>query len=547
MLSTRAAVLPVLLALACAPGAAAQAARDTTARAARSAVQGLVTVGGAAEEEMRTDQLRGRADDAGFLLRSPSSMTPHGTGAHLRVLLPQVLTTWNSRIPYSVNDGAMWAARGANAVAMAGFLAEAGPLRLIVAPEVVHAQNRAFDDLLPVEWTPAQVASYMPVWETGVHSLDLPYRPGGRGWSQVRPGQSSLTLRVRSVSLGAATENQWWGPGIRNAIVLSNQAAGVPHLFVRAQPVSTPAGRIEGRWIAGALRDSPWFDSAAAAPRGWRSLSAAALVLHPRGTTGLSVGAARAVYREADGAGAAAAHGADVLARWGAGRDTAGGRGFEQITSLFGRWVLPGDGAEVYGEWARYRLPAGLRDLVQAPEHTQGYTLGGQWVRGRLRLQGEHTYLEESPTYRTRPIGSYYASAVVRQGYTQEGQVLGAAVGPGGSGQWLAADWLLGGGRAGLFLGRTRWANDAYYANPAGPHIIYLGQLVPRSRYRGHDVSVMGGLRGALPLGPMRLEAEWTLAKRYNFLFQNYSVGFTTRDQAVDVVNHTLRLQLSPR
>lgn len=510
--------------------------------------RGLVTIGGAEEERLRDAQLRGVVASGGFLLRSPSALTPRAGRSRLRVLAPEASLAWNSRIPVALNDGAMWGARGAGAMVMAGFEAEAGPLRLIVAPEVVYTANDGFDGLLPQEWDAEQRASFSAPWQTGRHSIDLPVRPGGESIAQLRPGQSSLALRAGAVELGAATESQWWGPGIRNAIVLSNQSAGIPHLFFRTDPVRTPAGSIQAEWIAAGLRDSRWFSGAEGGR--WRSLSAAALVLQPAGTN-LSLGAARSVYAPAGSAGDAAGHAADVFTRWRGAGDSLASRPFEQITSVFGRLLLPRDGAEAYFEWARYRLPASLRDLMAAPEHTQGYTLGFQWLRiaraGELRLQGELTYLEKSPTYRSRPIGSYYASAAVPQGYTNDGQGIGAAVGPGGSGQWLAADLLRGGGRLGVFAGRVRWTNDAYYDNPVGPKIFFGGDTVPQARQRGHDVSILGGMRGAVPLGTMVLDAEWMVSRRYNFLFQNYSTGWTDREKAVNVLNHTLRLRLSPR
>ena len=274
------------------------------------------------------------------------------------------------------------------------------------------------------------------------------------------------------------------------------------------------------------------------------------MVAHP--ASWLSLGVARAVYGESGGFGSVAGHAADVFTRWGGAGDTLRAHPFEQITSLFGRVLLPADGAEVYGEWARYRLPSGLRDFIEAPEHTQGYTLGGQWLRpvrkGGIRLQAELTYLEKDPTYATRPIGSYYASAAVPEGYTNEGQALGAQVGPGGSGQWLAVDWVRGGGgRLGAFAGRVRWANDAYYDNRSGPVVVVSGDTVPQARFRGHDVSMLAGLRDAVPFGPLRLDATWTVEQRYNYLFQNYSHDWPDRNNAVNVLNQSLELRLTPR
>ena len=129
-------------------------------------------------------------------------------------------------------------------------------------------------------------------------------------------------------------------------------------------------------------------------------------------------------------------------------------------------------GFEVYGEWARTELPASLRDLFTAPGHTQGYTLGLQWARplrqGRdaLRVQAEHTFLEQSSTFRDRPVGVYYTSRAVIQGYTHDGRVLGAAIGPGASSHWLALDYFRSSWDVGLFGEWVRWDNDAMWTVP---------------------------------------------------------------------------------
>jgi Capsule assembly protein Wzi len=500
----------------------------------------LATVGGAHEEAARAAQLRGEAPASGFLLRSPSSMTP-GTDAgggpvRLRVLAPEVLLAWNSRIPSSFLDGALWAGRGGGALVVAGVDLEAGPVRLIAAPELAWSANAAFDTLLPPEWRAAEPETFYPDWQRNEHSIDLPYRMGGESVRGVRPGQSSLTVRAGALAFGAASENQWWGPGIRSALVLSNQAPGFGHLFARtARPLRTPAGMLEARWVAGALRDSRWYAQARGGERGWRSFSAAALVLSPART--LSLGVARSVYAPADGAADALSGGALVFTRW----DQTGAptpEPSEQITSFFGRLLMPAAGMEVYAEWARTRLPLTFRDLLESPEHSQGYTLGLQWLRslrgGDLRLQAEHTYLEESPTYAWRQNGSWYASAVVPQGYTHEGQVLGSPVGPGGSGQWLAADWLRGRGRAGVFLARVRWAQDAYYDQPGG-----------FNRYLAYDVSVLGGARAAWVLGGVRVDTEYAFEHRWNIFFQNDAVNFLDRGRGIRARNHMLRLRFT--
>lgn len=504
--------------------------------AADGAVMALETIGSPADRQRRLRQLLGREPaQGGYLLRSPSSQTPRGPDG-IQVLMPELESAWNSRIPFSVNDGPMWAGRGASARAMAGVAVTAGPVRLIVAPEVVWSQNEPFDDLLPAAWTEEERAAFVAPWLAGRHSADVPWRPGAASVRTVYPGQSSLSLAAGPVAAGAATESQWWGPGVRSGILFSNNAPGFPHLFLRtSRPLRTPAGPLEAKWLVGALASSGYLNGVD--DEGGRSLSALGVTLQPPLLPGLTLGMARGVYSPVDGWAEAAVRFGDVLGHWAAGRDSTG-RAAEQMLALSARWVSPGDGAEVWVEWARRELPESLRDLMLQPEHGQGYTLGGQlarpWGGGVLRVQAEHTYLEVSPSFRSRPTGSWYASARVPQGYTERGQVIGAAVGPGGSGQWLAAELVGRRAEGGIFAGRVRWANDAYYDKPGG-----------HNRYRAHDVTVLAGARAGIDLGGARLGAEWTAGKRWNFLFQNFSRDWDDRDNAVNVMNHTLRIGLS--
>lgn len=497
-------------------------------------MRGLVEPGSVREERLRLAQLTGRAETGGFLLRSPSTLTPRRAGgAYLALLAPRAEVGWNSALPFSVNDGPLWAGKGGWSRVLAGVEAAAGPLRLVAAPELVWQQNAAFDGLLPEEWDAAQRATFTTPWHVGRHAADLPYRFGDESETKVFAGESSLTLRAGPVEAGAATESQWWGPGVRSALLLTNQAGGFPHALLRtARPLRTPLGALEARWIAGRLSSSA-YDTASVGRH--RSLSAAALVLSPG--RGFSAGVARVVYQPLDGR-SLPEDAADVFVRWRSAGDTTAAQPYEQMSSLFARWVLPGEAAEIYGEVGRRRL-AGVRALLERPEDTQGYVLGFAWARparaGRLRLSGEATYLEKSPTYRALPPLSWYAGRAVPQGYTHRGQVLGSFVGPGGSGQWLALDYLARRGQVGVWLTRARWSNDAFYDRP---------DSLPAT-YRGHDVSLLGTLRGALVLGGVWVQADWTVGRRYNFLFQNRSTSFLDQDLTVRPYNHTLRLNLS--
>jgi hypothetical protein len=107
---------------------------------------------------------------------------------------------------------------------------------------------------------------------------------------------------------------------------------------------------------------------------------------------------------------------------------------------------------------------------------------------------------------------------------------VGAAIGPSGSSQWAAADWLQERWSVGGFVGRVRWENQALYT--------YLPE------FRRADLSLFPGVRGAGAVGPVRFQASYAYGIRLNYLFQARPVT-EVRDRGVDLVNHTLSVTLT--
>lgn len=502
----------------------------------------LVTIGSVAEDRLRLRQILGDTTTEGYLLRSPSSLVPRlgRDGGETRLqwefIPPALDAVWNSDLPFSLNDGAMWAGRGWTTQIRAGVRAEFGPIFLVVAPQLVHVQNSGFR-IIPSDEEGR--SSFSPPWRTGLQSADLPLRFGNESYTVLDPGQSTLAVHLGPVAAGFSSENQWWGPGIRNAILMSNHAAGIPHLFLRtASPVETRFGSFEGRWMVGGLTESLFFDTLTS--NDVRSISAIAATFQPALDRGLTLGVARAVYEPGGSAGGVAGRFLDALTRWGGDGDlTPTEREFEQVTTLFGRWVFPEDGFEAYTEWARLEVPGSFSELLVSPEHTQAYTLGAQWAKPLLgrsvfRLQTEVTYLEQTSPSRLNPVQSFYTSPAVTQGYTHRGQTVGAAIGPGSSSQWAAVDYFAPRWQVGVFAGRTRWDNDAYYTQPTGRSEV------------AHDVSLFGGIRAGGRLPWVDFNVELLRGNRHNYFFQNLLRGFGS-DGAIDRSNTTLRLSVVPR
>src|SRR5690606_2889716 len=87
--------------------------------------------------------------------------------------------------------------------------------------------------------------------------MDIPERFGERSYNTLLPGQSSIRYNLESISFGISTENIWWGPGRRNSLIMSNNAAGFLHATINTRkPIPTSIGSFEGQLIAGRLENS---------------------------------------------------------------------------------------------------------------------------------------------------------------------------------------------------------------------------------------------------------------------------------------------------
>jgi hypothetical protein len=487
----------------------------------------FVVVGGAVEDRLNLASLRGCASPR-TLLRSPMGISDSlaGRGFQFMAVPLDLEATWNSAIPFSVNDGARWAGRGLSSTVRAGIRMRWGPVHANLVPEIVGVQNALF------QIVPSPSDSLQPFanpWHSFNHTIDAPLRFGSQPFTAIDPGQSSVEVRHRGAALGVGSENLWWGAGLRSGIVMSNNAAGIPQVYLRTvSPLRTNVGSWEGRALLGVLSESRFFDDDPGNDH--RTLSGAVATLRPRFDSNLVVGASRVVFASLSRLRSAPSHLADFAM-------TLPSDGADEISALFGQWAFPRSGLAINWEWARLRLPS-FRELLVAPQHTQGYTLGLQWVgpvhdsSTLLRFQSEFTMLEQLiPVSRQETI-TFYPSRRVPQGYTQRGQIIGSATGPGSSSQFIATDLLRRTWDAGVVLGRIRWENDAYYFQPVG------------ISYRTHDVSVFAGLRGGATWHGVTTHAELTAQRRLDYLFQTSLSGYFF-DSRFDVPNVTLNFALS--
>lgn len=497
---------------------------------------------GEADQRIRLEQLLGRRPADGYLLRTLGTelaRIPVDSG-DLLLILPELHYANNSGHLWGWNDGPLRSAKGNNTLVTLGVAIHVGRVAVQIVPQFVHEENRR---LRVFNYGENQLPARHP-WANPFHpppqSIDQPLRYGDAPRSIIA-GQHRIAVDVPlDLRVGLSNENRWWGPGVRNALLLGATSAGFEHAFIETQrPITTAYGDFSGQWILGRLSESEYFD--ADRTNDQRALSALALTWRPpAGLDALvpEIGIARAVMRsETPGLGNALDFLSDVGRPYSDSADATGGA--DQITSLFARWLVPERGFEAWAEWARYEQPLNLRDLLVNPGHTQGYTLGFSWARsvlgGTLLVQSEFSYAEPSASLRVRPAITPYTSASVPQGWTHRGELIGPSMGQGGSSQWGNVDWRGEGWRFGGALGRLRRDNGVTF-------------VFPSDYGRREDVSVWATLRVGRRIGPLDALVEYTDAARLNYLWQSYDLppedgGWS----GIDLANRTLTVTLTPR
>ena len=393
----------------------------------------------------------------------------------------------NGSYPYGWNDGSMVPTQGGQVRIYGGLLAKYRFLTVQLRPELIYASNQKYKGA-------ANSPGYGLEWYKAVGNvIDMPEYFGKSAYTRALLGQSSLKATFGSVSFGFSTENLYWGPGMRNSLLMSNNAQGFPHFTVHtSKPIRTAIGSFEGQLVGGTLRASGFPPSITKEslhhelyyvekPDVNRYFSGFIASYQPKWVPGLSLGIIRSfVVNENNMKGVGdylpffkpAVKETTYLDVTGVERTSTEVR--DRYGSVFFRWVMPAGHLEVYGEYGRNSKPENGRDWMVQSTYSRGYVLGfrklvplGFSPGDFLQLGAEATELSMNNTYFTSRdqwvYPTWYTHPVVRDGYTHRGQVLGAGVGPGSNVQTANIAWIRGIKQIGFELERYVHNEDFFY------------------------------------------------------------------------------------
>ncbi|MGV3684513.1 MAG: capsule assembly Wzi family protein [Daejeonella sp.] len=446
-------------------------------------------------------------DGEGFT-RLASTVNIGNSKGFLQLLPVSWLQQYNSRVPYGWNDGSMIPAAGYQTQLSLGVYAKYGPLSIQLKPELVSAQNKAFEGL-PTDYHNIVWAKY---YDSYFNVADIPEQFGEKTYSRAFWGQSSVRLNFDPVSLGVSTENLYWGPGNRSSLIMSNNAPGFKHITLNTtRPVMTPVGSFEAQMVVGSLENSGYLPPEVNrlyqgrtlyVPKrdDQRNLSGFVLTYNPKGVPGLFIGASRTSQMYSKDFGSKIGDFIPLLQPFGKKDDT---EAREYMSSLFFRWVWKEANTEIYGEYG-HNSPRGFKEFLYEPDYGAAWIIGLRKLVPLNRRAGEYLQagieLTELQQTTLPALGGWYTSNKIRQGYTHQGQVLGAGIGPGSNLQSLNIGWVKGIKRFGLQVERYLHNNDLYYQIhiPSGEyakHWVDMSySLYADWDYKNLLVSVNGGM-----------------------------------------------------
>jgi len=383
---------------------------------------------------------------------------------------------YNAHHPYGWNDGSIIPAKGYQDQLSFGVFLKNGIVSLQLQPETVFAQNSSF----PGFSSQQNDSIWRSYYNMVLNVTDAPERFGDHSYKKILPGQSFVRINYHKLSFGLSTENLWWGPGVRNSLLMSNNAPGFLHLsFNSSRPLISSIGSFEWQVISGKLKGSDvlpedtnktFNGQKLYIPKGNgdRYINGFVLAWQPKWTKGLFIGFSRVFYQYLSEVPATFDGYMPMIGKLFKGRlKNEDEKRRDQMLSLFLRILLPKEKAELYAEFGRNDHSSNAQDLLLEPEHSRAYIIGFSKIfDGRkkdVKLFSEITNLQKTPTVNLRAQESWYAHYQVRHGYTNRGQIIGAGIGAGASSQTVGLQWGEDLDRIGGSFERVVHNNDFYY------------------------------------------------------------------------------------
>ena len=389
----------------------------------------------------------------------------------------------NSLLPISFNDGNMYPARGWQERYSVGVNLKLLIFDINYQPEKLTVQN------LRQEYYSGNTGDgnfMFKYFGMVANNIDNFRQFGYDKIEETTLGQSRVGIKFKYISAGISNENIWWGPGKRNSLVFTNNAAGFKHYYLKTvEPIKTYIGNFELAGVVGKLETTKYTEidqellNACQVCKVFKNLDereidGITINFNPKWVPNFYIGYAysRQFYRNARNAiGETLSFFTKDLAK-------------QEVGSLFFRFSMPEDYAEFYGEmglpneapwpWKFFKermRPAfvfGATKLVPLKLFNSYLSLNAEFTQLQL-MNPQDIFYSGYPFAGGKP-NSWYLSTIVQQGWSNNGQLMGASIGPGSNNQSISLSWNKGYNKIGIFVERTVFNNDFYYSVYYNPY-----------------------------------------------------------------------------
>ena len=390
----------------------------------------------------------------------------------LELLDPVVKMPFNSRYPRGYNDGPVWKGKGLTLETHVGIQGKKGKLSYTFMPAIFFSEN-----LWYLSTSDANESSN-PFAYQFTNRIDWVQRFGGKEYVGFHPGQSEIKVDWGKVSTSVSTQNYSLGPSVFNPILMSRQAGGFPHARIELEPqdlkiAKKNIGKVQANFIVGLLQESEYFDDDAENDQ--RFFNALSLAYSPSFLPELTLGFNKVLYKQTEFFELADLISTIYIVDDGeiAGGPTSGNDFFDQMASISMSWYLKESGFRAYAEFAKndFTTDNQFRFFAIEPEHARAYTIGFEKkLRTKndkvIRIAYEHTNLSKGQSFQKwRADPTWYTHNFNLQGYTQNGQLIGAGIGPGGNSDHLEISRISEKLTLGILFQRIEHNKDYFVAN----------------------------------------------------------------------------------
>jgi hypothetical protein len=318
----------------------------------------------------------------------------------------------NSEYADGFNDGAHWQGRGINQALSFGLQGRKGGFEYTIAPIFSYAENRPYK--YGVDSSSYNRPEFQNQFTTGI---DYVMRYGDEAQSKIYEGQLEIAYRFPKLRVSLGTANQWWGPGIYQSALMTNNAPGFWHLRVENhKPYTSYIGDFSFQYMSGILQESEYFNNNSNDDQ--RIYNGLVISYAPTFFGGMTLTMNRVIMMQKEDSDSFADYGLMVTDFFRTSQVNPDGTITErkdQIIAIGLDWRSSSDHFRAYMEWVRGDFASDIIDFFEQPDHNAGYIWGfakrfpikgyeGQYIQ----LSFEQANLGTWETRRIRPSTSMY-------------------------------------------------------------------------------------------------------------------------------------------